>query len=186
MIKMNNVSIPSEEERFCRNIVDLTTLLHELISICHKAGKTKIEPALIALVGGIIENYDKTTVIENFIFYSYEFWDQIAKREEAFFSENCAKVFRDLPKDHVGAFKELFEARDNQGNPIIIDEDKDAIWDYFDSLIKICIKYVHKVRCPKMKDFGDGKGPKPVYSVNKFPDIKLQHYANMWKVSLTW
>ena len=177
---------PSEEERFSKNIVDLTSLLHELIGDCHKLGKTKIEPALILIAGGIIEAYNKVNIIENFIFYSYEFWDQISKKEESFFTENCAKVFRDLPKDHVGAFKDLFEATDNQGNPIIIQDDKNAIWDYFDSLIKICIKYVHRIRGPKLKNFDDGKGARPVYTVDKFRDIKLTHYANVWKVNLRW
>ncbi len=179
-------NLPNEEERFSRNIVDLTDLIHELIGTCYKAGKTAIQPALIMLAGGILEAYDKVKMIENFIYYSHEFWTQISKREESFFGENCAKVFRDLPKKHVGAFKELFEATDNQGSPIIIKEEKDSIWDYFDSLIKICIKYVHRKRGPKMKDFGDGKGTRPVYTVEIFSDIRLQYFASIWKVDLKW
>lgn len=174
----------NEESRFLRNIVDLTKLMHELISLCHKEGKTKIEPGFIILVGSLIERYDKVIIIENFIGYSYEFWNQIEKKEESFFSVNCSKVFRDLPEDYVTMFKELFEARDNKGNSIIIKEDKDAIWDYFHSLIKICIKYIHKVRGPVKKDFADGKGIRPAYSINKFPDIKLSRYAEIWKINL--
>lgn len=179
-------NLPNEEERFNTNIVDLTSLLHELITICHKAGKTKIEPGIIMLAGGLIEAIDNVKVIENFILYSYEFWGQISERDESFFTENCAKVFQDLPKEHVSAFKELFEAKDNYGKSIIIQEDKDAIWRFFDSLIKIAIKYIHRVRGPKLKDFNNGKGERPVYTVDKFTNIKLQYYANIWKVDLQW
>ena len=180
------MEMPNEEERLSGNIVDLTNLIYELIGICHKAGKTKIEPALIMLASGIIEAYDKTKIIENFIYYSVDFWDQISQRDESFFGENCAKVFCDLPKDHVGAFKELFEATDIEGNPIIIQDDKNAIWDFFDSLIKICIKYIHRVRGPKIKDFEDGKGDRPVYTISKFPDVKIQRFAGIWKIDLKW
>ena len=91
----------------------------------------------------------------------------------------------DIPGNHVQAFKDLFEAVDDMGKYVIIDEDREAIWCYFDSLVKICIKFVHKERCPQLKDL-NGKGIQPVYTKNVFPKIRLQHFANMWKVDLSW
>lgn len=178
--------IPPEEDRFQSNMLALVDLVRELIATCHASGKTTINPALISLARGILESYDKKVAIENFIGYSYEFWDQISKREEIFFLENCSTIFRDIPGNHLDAFRELYEARDAEGKPIIIESDKDAMWEFFDSLIKICIKFIHRERGPTMKDLNKGKGPQPVYTVNSFPDVRLQHYSNVWKVDLLW
>lgn len=176
-------STPTEEERFATNIFDLTQEIRDLIVECRRKDKTKIDPNIITIASAFIESYDKKVMIENFIHYSYEFWDKISKREESFFRENCGDVFKDLPSDHVRAFSELFN---DEGEAIISADDKNLIWDYFGSLIKISLKYIHRERGPKIRDIPEGKGPQRVYSKNAFKDVRLQHYANMWDLKLEW
>ncbi len=176
---------PSPKIRFHENIVDLTSLMHELISICYDAGKTNINPALVLFAGGLLDSYDKKKMIENFIEYSYDYWEIIHKKNEIFFIENCKDVFKDLPVNHVDAFSVLFQSTNIGGLPIIIDEDKNAIWDYFYSLIKICIKYIHLQRGPQII-FHDGKHKK-VYNKKVFSNInRLQYYADKFKIKLNW
>ena len=152
----------------------------ELIEDCSKRGKTSLNPTLISLGLTFLTTYNKSTLIENFIHYSYEYWGQIQNREEKFFRDNCANLFPDLPIKHVNAFKELF----NDEEDIITDDDKNSIWGYFESLIRIGIKYIHRERGPKIRDVGEG--PQRVYSRKEFPKIDLPKHANIWKVELKW
>jgi len=175
---------PSHEERFYCNVVDLSKLIEELITICYENGYKYVHPSLVKLATMVISGTNKTTIMENFIFYSYPYWEKIAKREESFFLENCKNVFKDLPLDKVDAFKVLFTAVDSNGTPIINDEDRCGIWDFFEGLIRICIKYIHEKRKPKLKSTPEGT--KRVYETKFFPDINLQRYATLWKVELKW
>ena len=176
----SGTTVPSEEERFRQNISDFTMLIRELLEDCSRRGKTNIDPNIITVASAFIESYDPKTLLTNFVHYSYPYWDKISKHEEAFFRENCADVFKDIPMDHINAFKELF----SEDEQVISDDDKDAMWDYFDSFVKICIKYIHRQRGPKIRDIG--KGPQRVYSKNEFPDVHLQKYAQLWDVKLEW
>jgi len=172
---------PPEEERFRQNISDFTMLVRELLEDCSKRGTTTMDPNIIMVASAFMESYDPKTLLTNFVHYSYPYWDKISKREEVFFRENCADVFKDIPMNHINTFKELFN---DEGDPVITDDDKEALWDYFDSFVKICIKYIHRQRGPKIRDIG--KGPQRVYSRNEFPDVHLQKYAQTWDVKLEW
>ena len=170
--------VPSHEERFHLNVIDLSNLIHELISLCYEKGYTDLNPNIVKLASNIVERLDKNRLLENFIQYTNEYWEQISKRDSEFFMENANKVFCDLPIDKVNAFQVLFTARDNNGQPIIGKDDEDAIWDYFDSLIRICIKYIYEKREPFFKDGVE------TYKNKYYKDIPLKKYAKHWKVDL--
>lgn len=174
---------PPEEVRFIQNISDFTILIRELLADCNRRKKTTIDPNIIMVASAFLESYDSKVLLTNFVNYSYRYWDQISKREEIFFRENCIEVFADIPMNHIDAFKALFD-NDEDGEPVISNEDKGAMWDYFDSFIKICLKYIHLQRSPKIRDIGTG--PQKVYSKNEFPDVHLQKYAQIWDVKLEW
>lgn len=176
-------NIPPEEDRFKGNISGLVEFIHELISQCADDGKTEIDPSVIHLAAGFVDSYDSDVLIKHFIERSYKYWTNILDREEKFFRENCADVFVDLPMKEVNAFSDLFKT---EGDPIICQDDKDCIWEYFDSFIKISIKYVHRERGPKMRDLGKGKGPQRVYSKNVFATVDLRPYVKRLSVQLEW
>ena len=173
--------IPSHEQRFYENIIDLNELIYELICICYENGYKEIHPSLVKLVGNVLERFDKTKIIDNFINYSNEYWDKIMIHDRSFFIDNARNIFQDLPIDKVDAFKILFTAKDKHNNSLITKEDENSIWDFFD---RICIKYIHDKREPKNKLTENGL--KPIYTVKFFPDIKLQKYSKHWNVSLQW
>lgn len=175
---------PSEEKRFMANVLDLTNLVHELATICWDAGRRDINPQLVVLAENYLEQYDPTKLIEIFINHSYEHWSKIKHRDENFFINNANAIFKYLPIDtnNINAFKIFFTAMGDDGDYIIIQEDRDAIWDIFDSLIKICIKYIHRVRGVKLIE--TDRGLRPVYKTKKFPDIKVREQANIWGIEL--
>jgi hypothetical protein len=176
---------PNEEERFMTNIKDLTDLIHELITTCYESGIKDINPMLVGLASSYISSLDKKELIETFIEHTHEeCWEKIRLKEEEFFVNHTDKIFGNLPvgKNHIDAFKILFTSKDKDGEYIIIEDDREAIFDIFRSLVKICIKYVHRVReCYLLEK--DGKMV-PRYRYEKFPKIKIREHAKKWKIVL--
>lgn len=172
----------SEEVRFSKNMIGLAELTFDLTTDCWNAGVTIVNPTLVNLGKGFLENYDKTALINNFIYYSHEHWDEIKARNEQFFVTHSKQIFRDLPINDVDAFGNLMTAKDKQGQRIIKQDDIDALWDFFDSQVKICIKYIHRER--KLQIIQTAKGVKPQYTATFYPEIKIRHHAKLWKVAL--
>lgn len=175
---------PSEEERFMTNVLDLTDLVHELATICWDAGRKDINPQMVLFAEKYLESYDKISLIEVFIKHSYKHWDQIKDRNETFFVENASEIFQYLPVDskNINALRLFFTATTDDGEHIIVQDDRDAIWNIFDSLVRICIKYVHKARGFKLVK--TPKGLRPAYKTRKFPDIKVRELARQWEITL--
>lgn len=177
----------SSADRFMTNITDMIGLVKELITDCYEAGLTKINPILIDAAGAYMKTFGKEMLIESFIERSHKYWSMIHNRDKRFFIENASSVFQDLPMNDVDAFKVLFassDVKDKDGNVIVSGEDQEGIWLYFDSIVRISIKYIHGKREPTIviKD----NVPRKVYSKEVFRDIKVKKYAKMWKVDLRW
>ena len=175
---------PPEEQRFITNVLDLTDLVHELATICWDAGRKDINPRLVMIAENFLETYDPVQLIEVFIKHSHMHWEKVRTRDENFFIENAHLIFQQLPVDtsNINAFKVFFTAKDEKGEYIIVHEDREAIWDIFNSLIKICIKYVHKVRVVKLVK--TKQGIRPAYTNKKFPEIKVREQAKLWNIDL--
>ncbi len=179
------MSQPSEEERFSANVKGLTDLVHELTSMCWDAGNKQINPTLIVLAGAYLSSFNKIELTETFIEHTHEIcWEEIRNRNEIFFIEHSEQIFGKLPvgQGNIDAFKILFTAKDSNGESIISDDDKDAIWDHFGTLVKICIKYVHKVRDCYL--FEKDNKFVPRYRYNRFPSIKVRDHAKKWDIEL--
>jgi hypothetical protein len=175
---------PPEEVRFMTNVLDLTDLIHELATICWDAGRKDVNPTLIAVAENFLESYDPNVLIDIFIRHSYMHWHKIHDRDEDFFISNAHVIFKQLPVDtsNINAFRVFFEAKTADGEYIIVKEDRDAIWNIFDSLVKICIKYIHKVRDAKLVKTAEGI--RPAYQNKKYPEIKVREQAKMWGIDL--
>lgn len=179
------MTTPTEEERFSINMGGLSDLVHELVSTCWESGIKDINPILIPLAKSYLINYDKVELIETFINHSHNFWEEIRLKNENFFIEHSTDIFGKLPVEsgNIDAFKMLFTSKNKNGNPIIIQEDREAIWVYFGCLVKICIKYVHRIRECYLEENKEGK-MLPRYRYNKFPEIKVREHAKKWDVVL--
>ncbi len=174
----------SHTERFYANTDDFINLIHELITNCNHLGATGINPTLVAIVSKFLKQYNHDDLIKNFIKQTSKYWLEIKNRKESFFEENGFQIFHDFPPNQVDAFKLLFQARNEQGKPYINDDDKDAVWNYLISLVKISIKYIHEGRGARMV-MKDGK-PSPAYTREFLHQINIQKYAKLYGIELAW
>lgn len=174
---------PPEEERFYKNTLVMGELIYESVVQLRNAGHTTIEPELVKLANIIISSYDKEGLIQGFIENSYiECWDRIKNRDENFFVENVATIFKYLPKETVNLFRDLFIAVDENGKSIIQQSLKEELWCLFDAMVKISIKYIHKGRSPY--SYSSSNEVVNAYTDNFFEEIDIIKHANNWNVKL--
>lgn len=127
-------------------------------------------------------------------------------KDESFFINHADEIFSEINQispGSISAFKKLFELKDNKGVFIIQKEDRESIWQYFETFIRISIHYIHEQRSPSfgepiLKEIIKEDGSKivkktPTYMYNKRffmgddekqPNIDLSKYAKEWGVSL--
>ena len=172
-------------DRFQTNILDLTQIIKEIIQRCSKNKHTNINPNVIDLVLGFLQGHTSEKIIHTFADKSYDYWASIKNREESFFKDSCKKVFSDLPEDYVDSFRKLFETTDTNGQSIITDDEKNLIWDYFESFVKISLHYIHEGRKPQIIINNEGRSQK-IYRQNFFKNVKLQKESKNWNVKLIW
>lgn len=174
---------PSSEERFYQTVVELTQLIHDLVSESYDKGYEIVSPGLVQMGGIILSAYNKMKIIQVFIKYSHSHWDEIRNRNESFFDEHSTSIFGDLPLNNVNAFKALFTLRDKNGHHVITKDDRDAVWDFFHTLVKISIKYIHLGRRPVQRIDNKGK-PKCIYLAHFFDEVDIETHAKEWKIQL--
>lgn len=176
-------AMPSEEDRFHRNVVDMSNLIGDLVTIAFEKGYNIVNPALVTVASNILNSYDKTKLITNFIEKSHPHWKMVLRKNELFFIEHAQEIFGDLPLSSVDAFKKLFTLVDDKKQPVIEKEDRESIWDFFHSLVKICIKHIHTKRCPGVKINADGT-KEAVYQRSYYDQVPLVDVATEWGVKL--
>jgi hypothetical protein len=172
-----------EEERFAKNTTIMATAVHESIQRLYDAGYKTINPIMVGAIVSIISAFDKHYLIQGFIINSHtNCWDCIKKRDEVFFVENASDIFCYLPAQKVNLFKDLFLTKDPKGNPVIPQSLKNQLWDLFDAMIKISIKYIHKRRAPFL--YSSPEGIVNSYGSQFFDEVDLSHHSTVWNVKL--
>jgi len=137
-------SLPTTVERFFMNVEGLFQLISELVSSAYQSGYKIVSPYLVNFAGFVLFKLDKEFVLKTFIEKSHQHWEQIRVRDEEFFVHSAGKVFAGLPLDSVNAFKELFLLNTTKGERFVSEDDRDAMWDYFESLVRIAIHYLQE------------------------------------------
>ena len=177
------MSVAPEEERFAKNTTIMAQAIHESVQKLYNAGYKTIDPPLVAFAATVISAFDKHFLIQGFIENSHtKCWDCIKKRDEIFFVENASEIFQYLPIDKVNLFKDLFLTRDAKGNSVVSLSLKNQLWDLFDAMVKISIKYVHKNRTPYSYQTNDGVFN--TYGASFFDEVDLNRHASVWGIKL--
>lgn len=178
------MSVAPEEERFARNTAIMAQAIKECIQQLYNAGYKTVDPTLVSLAASLISTFDKHYLIQGFINNSHErCWDQVKNRNEEFFVEHAGEVFKYLPMDKVNLFKDLFTTKDAQGQSVISQALKNQIWDLFDAMVKISIKYIHKGRDPYSYQNENGQVVN-AYRASFFDVVDLQRHVKVWEVKL--
>lgn len=193
-------TLPPEEERFSTNVTIMAQAVAHAIRKLNQEGYNTVNPAIVDLAATIMGGFDKHYLIQGFIENSHqECWDYIKRRDEEYFIENISNVFKYLPMEHVNMFADLFRIKrpslDENGQPILNDSGqqvmesvieksiKDQIWDLFDTMIKICIKYVHKGREPYSYTAEDMTVAN-AYNKEFYDNVDIPHHCEVWGVML--
>lgn len=175
-------------DRFYKNTVALCDLVYELIVTAYNEGFKILNPDMVLLACKLLINFDKTQILENFIFYSYPLegnemgshWDELIARNENFFLNHSDRIFSDMPLDNVNAFKTLFDAKKSNKEAVVALEDRESIKDYFISYIKICLHYIHEGRKPYLNEKQEQCYRDPSF----FEKVDLLKYATKLQVKL--
>jgi hypothetical protein len=136
------MSTPNSIERFYFNAKSLFSFIAELVEQAHTDGHNVLHPSLIKFAGYVLFNIDKSMFIKKFIEKSFSHWDKIYVRDTEFFINSAANIFLNLPLENVNAFKELLLLKTEDNEYYISEDDRDALWDYFESLVRISIAYM--------------------------------------------
>lgn len=191
---MDEAKIVPPATRFRINVQGLCNFIKELLDGCYNKGYTQINPFLVDLAATVLTAYSDDDIIKGFIEGSHTHWDMIKNRDEQFFSAHARCVFAGLPADRIDAFKILFETRDEKGNSVINQEDRNVLWTFFDTFVKIAIKYIHEERQPRAIRHVDhgrseynrtGNELQPVYTKQALPEVDMTHHSRNWGLSLT-
>lgn len=178
---MKRSTIPPPTERFHANVVGLGELICEIVHKMNDRGYNIVDGQLVELGVCLIAKLDHTTVINTFIHkssfdskndplpFESHCWTKIKAKDRSFFINNSDVIFSGLPKDKVDAFSRMFALTDENGKQVIPESDEEELWEYFQSLVKIAIKYIH-TRRETDPDF-----------LNK---IDLERHVRHWKVKL--
>lgn len=176
-----------EEIRFSRNVGGLAEDVHGIVSKFHQQGYPIINPVLIEFASRLIEKLDKETLINGFIKFSHMHWGEIKKRKREFFLDHARGIFAGLPLNNIDAFKMLFELKKEDGSHLVCGDDEETLWLYFESLVKVSIKYIHRKRMPK--SYKTERGVMFEYTRSDFFNddnikINLEEHAKIWEIHL--
>lgn len=184
---MSTSTAPPEEDRFWSNARALSQKLVEEISSLQSGGYCKNVPShLLAIITPVISAYNRTNLIRGFIRNGSPYWEEIRNKNLVFFGENADAIFAaKLPIQNVYIFRELFSEKDAHGAPLIKAETIDYIWNNFQAMVKISIKYVHRERQPTI--YQDEAGNNKIRYANPdfFPELNVAELAKIWNITLS-
>jgi hypothetical protein len=169
---------PSHVDRFFGNMLEISNFIYDLIFRLNVKGYKVVNPQIVKIGAELLKGYNKVDLLENFIKYSEKFWTEIKSKNEEFINNNVALIFSNLPAEHVKAFQEIFSTKDTSGNLVVDSIDRETLWKFFHSYVKIAIKYIHDRRGPYSRE------EVCRYSTKYLPDIDLQKHALLWNVKL--
>lgn len=79
------------------------------------------------------------TIADNIVQHVLSRRKQIEKRDVSFFIAKKKEIFQNLPADRVEYFANLVQKSEKDGG--MGDDDKEAVWAYFDILIQLAEEY---------------------------------------------
>jgi len=177
----------AEEQEFtppemCKtNLLDLCNEVVRILDGLYKEKKIDFNPVLVSFGQGLLSKYEPDVIMDNFIKNTYEHWPKIEQKDENFFLDNATDLLKDYPVGDLNPFKQIFI------NDDIDDDDKELLWEYFDSLVKIAIIHIHEQRKPFYIINEDGNKKKSYSKDHQYqPQVGIVKMANLFQIKLEW
>lgn len=189
------MSSDNPSERFKLNLIILIDIISDMFEEGYENKIVKNDFKILGLLKIIINKYDGSKMLTNFIKKTNLYWEKIRDKDLDYFkdlglqlfdiargeglekykSESNDDFFKSLSSSHVDNFRILLEGEyevDGEKLEILDDERKADIWKILHSFVRISIVYIHQER-----KYQDGK-----YNANFFPDISVRENIDKWEI----
>lgn len=181
-----------DHERFHKCYLGMIDTIHDAIAELHAAGRVSITPEMVTFIRPMVANVDPRKSMQQFITSSHETcWDHVKTRNTQELLLHANDIVKGLfsgglPIDVVSIFKTILEARHPNGTLVVSADIIDGIWESFEALIKIALKYIHNGRNPHtcLREVKGAKVPTKVYGAKFFDDVNMAHHVPLWGVKL--
>lgn len=182
--------IPSADIRFSQTVSGLAGIIQDIVYRLEEqkildndtitSGSISIYKEGLNLLASTVDG--RRTLIKTFIEHSYSSWGKIHDRDTKYFITDAKDVFKGLPLNIVAEFCKMFVITDSKGKSIVNDNETASLFDYFASLVKISIKYIHEQRVPT--EVQNDSQTIRSYSKEFMKDIDILKHAKIWSINL--
>jgi hypothetical protein len=173
-VVINKMSSPPQD-RFKDRLVQFIDFTKGLVIEANEAGvETPVSPFVLDLSKNFIAKEDSDKIITTFILRSYPNWNRIQEHDLEFMKGEGLKAFYGIPEKNLKEFTALFDVTKPDGVKLMTPAIESQLWDFFESLVKISVCYVH---CQRKPDPVTKK-----YTANFFPDMKVRVQVEAWKI----
>jgi len=164
------------QERFKERLIQFIDFTKGMVIDANEHGiETPVSPFILDLSKNFIGKEEADKIITTFILRSHPNWDRIRNHDLPFMKTEGLKSFHGIPEKNLKDFTALFDVVKPDGVPLLSPSVEEKLWDFFESLVRISVCYVHMKRCPD-----------PVtkkYTANFFPDMKVKAQVEAWKIT---
>ena len=137
---------------------------------------------MLRIVKNVMKNYNKGELMDKFITHTNEHWEKIRLRDVDFFVNHGQGILGGIPLP-INVFEMIFIGKHPKTGKILIsEEDRNGIWSYLSSMIRISIVYIHEKRKCVLIQTPEGLIPK--YKEKYMPEIKVRENAKLWELEL--
>lgn len=172
----------SPEDKFVKNIQDFMNFGESLLTECYEKKITTLNPNgisyAIIFVNEKIKEKGNKWMVEEFIKKTYVDWNKMKKKDHEYFMKKLPELLPILKQSHTDELCKLFVGKDKTGKEYVSDDDRDCLWEYMNSFIKITINYVHYNRKPIKTEDGFK------YSQSFLSDFKVKDNAKLFEMEL--
>jgi hypothetical protein len=164
------------QERFKERLVQFIDFTKSLVIEANEHGiETPVSPLILDISKNFIGKEDSDKIITTFILRSFQNWDRIRNHDLPFMKGEGLKSFYGIPEKNLKDFTALFDVVKPDGTPLLSPPVEEKLWDFFESLVRISVCYVH---CQRKPDPVTKK-----YTANFFPDMKVKAQVELWKIT---
>jgi len=168
--------------RFKENVNDFLDFMTDLVRETSVYCDDPIDVNTIVWVSNFIKIYDSDKLIITFINDSYPHWDCIYNESEDYFLSEFFNIFkRNMSEKNekcLTCLKNILNTKKTGTDDYVVtSDDKEIIWKYLKSFIRISIQYMHEVSVP------DYNNDKIMYLNNKF-NIDIESNVKKWNITL--
>lgn len=179
--KSGTVVRPPPEKRFLQNVCSLMQLTREIIQQAQRDGvAVPVDPTIVEMAEMFVIQIDPRSVINTFIMRSFNHWQEVEKRNVAFFKETTRTLFQGVSEENIVKFLALYDTIKPDGTRLIDAGYEKQFFEFFEAMIKQAICYIHQERKldPVTKK----------YTVSAYPEIKgvkvsVKDLVAQWKVT---